>query len=180
MTALSMTSIAIGLAALGGGAVAAARPDPMRAWMQAFPRSLWPGRILAAVDLTWAALELNQMHLGMFGAVKVHLVWLTPLAIWLCITYLDELLSPRALGGFLLLLAGSVLDIARWHPSQARLIITVLAYLWIVFGMLLLLAPWWFRRIALVATRTDSMLRAGGVVKALAGIGLILLGLLVY
>ncbi len=180
MTALSITAVAIGLAALGGGLAAARNPGSMRAWMQSFPRSVWPGRILAAIDLTWAALELNQMHLGSLDVLKTHLFWLTPLAIWLCITYLDELLSPRALGGFLLLLAGTVLDIARWHPSQARLVVTVLAYLWIVFGMLLLLAPWWFRRITLVAAQTDAGLRAGGVLKALAGIGLILLGLLVY
>jgi hypothetical protein len=101
-------------------------------------------------------------------------------AIFLCIKYLDELLSPRALGGFLLLAAGPVLDAARWNPSGWRLIVTVIAYLWIGFGLLLLLSPWWFRRIVLLATKNRSALRVGGAVKLFAGIGLLLLALLVY
>ena len=137
--------------------------------------------MLASIDLVWAAYELSLMHLGMFDAFKVHLYWLTPVAIVLCVIYLDELLSPRALGGFLLLIAGSVLDIARWHSSDWRLVVTVIAYLWIVLGLVFLLSPWWFRRLTpwLVGQR-DKTVRITGTIKAVAGLGLIALALLVY
>jgi len=181
MFELSMVALWIGLLALTGGGISLLAPARIRAGVAAFPRSVWPGRILAAIDLVWAAYELSLMHLGMFDAWKVHLYWLTPVAIVLCIVYLDELLSPRALGGFLLLLAGPVLDIARWHPSPWRLVVTVIAYLWILLGLTFLLSPWWFRRIAVFVTgRGDGAVRITGAIKLLLGLGLIALGLLVY
>ncbi|MFA6173217.1 MAG: DUF2065 family protein [Kiritimatiellales bacterium] len=181
MSELSIASLLIGLLALTGGTISLLAPAKIRAGVAAFPRSVWPGRILAAIDLVWAAYELSLMHLGMFDAWKVHLYWLTPVAIVLCAVYLDELLSPRALGGLLLLAAGPVLDAARWHPSQWRLVITVIAYLWILLGLVFLLSPWWFRRIAGKLTSSgDNAVRITGAVKAAAGLGLIALALLVY
>ncbi len=178
---LSIVALLIGLLALTGGVISLLAPARIRAGVAAFPRSVWPGRILAAVDLVWAAYELSLMHLGMFDAWKVHLYWLTPIAIVLCVKYLDELLSPRALGGLLLLAAGPVLDIARWHPSQWRLVVTVLAYLWILLGLTFLLSPWWFRRIAVFVTgRGDGAARITGLIKALLGLGLIALAIFVY
>lgn len=181
MSGLSVVAFLIGLLALTGGGISLLAPARIRAGVAAFPRSVWPGRILAAIDLVWAAYELSLMHLGMFDAWKVHLYWLTPVAIFLCIKYLDELLSPRALGGFLLLLAGPVLDIARWHPSQWRLVVTVFAYVWILLGLTFLLSPWWFRRIAVPLTGAgDTAVRITGALKALFGLGLIALALFVY
>ncbi len=181
MSELSVVAFLIGLLALTGGGLSLLAPARVRAGVAAFPRSVWPGRILAAIDLVWAAYELSQMHLGMFDAWKVHLVWLTPVAIVLCAIYLDDLLSPRALGGLLLLVAGLVLDIARWHPSDARLVVTVMAYSWILLGLTFLLSPWWFRRSSrwLVGS-SDRVVRITGTVKALFGLGLIALALLVY
>lgn len=181
MSDLSIVALILGLLAAAGGGISLAKPARVRAELAAFPRSIWPGRILAAIDLVWAAYELSLMHLGGFDAWKVHLYWATPIAIVLCIKYLDELLSPRALGGFLLLAAGPVLDAARWHPSDWRLVISILAYLWVFAGLVFLLSPWWFRRIALWAdTLGDSGLRAAGLIKLLIGIGLISLSIGVY
>jgi hypothetical protein len=180
MSELSIVALLIGLLALAIGGFAFAAPARVRAGMEQFPRSIWPGRILAAVDLIWAAYELTRMHLGMFDAWKIHLYWLVPVAIYLCIRYMDELLSPRALGGLLLLVAGPLLAAARWHPSDWRLVISVLAYLWIVAGLAFLMEPWWFRRIVLATAKTDGAVRGGGAVKALLGLVLIVLALFVY
>ena len=181
MLELSTVALLLGLLALTVGGISLAVPSRVRAGVAAFPRSIWPGRILAAIDLIWAAYALSLMHLGMFDAWKVHLYWLTPVAIFICIKYLDELLSPRALGGFLLLAAGPVLNIARWHPSDWRLVVTVLVYLWILLGLTFLLSPWWFRRIAIRLTGAgDNAVRITGLLKTLFGLGLIALALLVY
>lgn len=181
MSDLSITAFLIGLLALAAGGISLLAPARVRAGVAGFPRSVWPGRVLATVDLIWAAYELSRVHLGMFDAWKVHLCWLTPIAIYLCIQFMNELLSVRALGGLLLLVAGPVLNIARWHPSDWRLVITVIAYLWILLGLLFLMSPWWFRRIAVPVTgRGDGAVRLTGTVKALFGLGLIALALLVY
>lgn len=181
MSELSIVALLIGLLALTAGGLSLLIPARIRAGLAAFPRSIWPGRILAAIDLVWAAYNLTLMHLGMFDAWKVHLYWMTPVAIFLCVKYLDELLSPRALGGFLLLAAGVVLNIARWHPSEWRLVVTVIAYVWIFLGLTFLLSPWRFRRLtSWIAGSNDRAVRITGTVKALLGLGLITLALLVY
>lgn len=181
MSELSIVTWVIGLLTAAGGVMTWLFPAQTRSGWMAFPRSVWPGRLLAAGDLIWAAYEFTLMHLGLFDAWKVHLYWLTPIAIFLCITYLDDLLSPRALGGFLLLVAGPVLDIARWHPSDWRLVIAILAYLWILIGLLFLLSPWWFRRITIWLTgRGDGAVRFIGALNVLFGLGLMALAFFVY
>ncbi len=181
MSELSIVALLLGLLALTVGGLSLLIPARIRAGLAAFPRSIWPGRILAVIDLIWASYNLTLMHLGMFDAWKVHLYWLVPVAIFLCVKYLDELLSPRALGGLFLLAAGPVLNIARWHPSEWRLIVTVIAYVWILIGLTFLLSPWWFRRLApWIAGSNDRAVRITGTVKALLGLGLIALALLVY
>ncbi|QHI68947.1 hypothetical protein [Tichowtungia aerotolerans] len=179
MSSLAVIALILGVLALGGGFLAAKAPELVRRGMEKYPRSVWPGRILLAIDMGWAAYAVNLMHLGGFDAWKVHLMWLTPVLIIIGAVYLDEMLSVRALGGFLLLAAGSMLDAARWHPSLWRLVITVIAYLWIVAGLFFVLEPWWFRRVML---RFQSLpaIRTAGISKAVFGVGLILLALLVY
>lgn len=179
MSALAVIAWILGTFAIGGGLLAAKAPAKVRRGMENYPRSVWPGRILVVIDLLWAAFAINLMHLDMFDALKVHLYWLAPVCIVLSILYLDELLSVRALGGLLLLAAGPMLNAARWHPSAWRYVMAVLAYIWIGFGLLWLLEPWWFRRMAL-RVQSLSVVRAGGVFKVLIGAGLIALALLVY
>lgn len=179
MSGVAIIAWILGILAIGGGLLAAKAPATVLGGLEKYPRSVWPGRILAAADLVWAAYAISLMHLGGFDALKVHLYWLAPVCIVLAVLYLDELLSVRALGGLLLLAAGPMLNAARWHPSAWRLVISVLAYIWIGFGLLWLLEPWWFRRMAR-RCRSLTFIRTAGFVKVAIGIGFILLALLVY
>ncbi len=179
MSPVAVIAWILGTFAIGAGLLAVGVPDLVRKGMDNFPRSVWPGRVLLAVDMVWAAYAVTQIHLGMFDAWKAHLYWLAPVCILLGSLYLDELLSVRALGGLLLLAAGPMLISARFHPSAWRYVIIVLAYLWIVAGLFFLLEPWWFRRMT-GTVRSNMALRVGGAIKTLIGIGLIALALLVY
>ena len=179
MSMLAVIAWILGTFAIGGGLFALFAPAVVRNGMARFPRSIWPGRILLAVDMVWSAYAVTQMHLGDFDAWKVHLYWIAPVCIVVGCLYLDELLSVRTLGGLFLLAAGPLLNAARWHPSDWRLVITVVAYLWIIVGLLFLLSPWWFRRIV-QTIRSDGAMRFGGAIKTLIGIGLLALALLVY
>jgi len=180
MSALSITAWILGSFAVGFGVFVACAPALVRQGLCAFPRSVWPGRILLAVDMAWAAYAVTTLHLGMIDAWKVHLYWIAPVCILLGSLYLDELLSVRALGGLLLLAAGPILNAARWHPSDWRLIVIVIAYTWIIVGLLFLLSPWWFKRLTQPMLRTNRIMRCGGLFKALVGLGLIALALWVY
>jgi len=180
MSALAITALILGTFVVGVGIFSACVPAQVRRGLIDFPRSLWPGRILLAVDMVWAAYAITTLHLGMFDAGKVHLYWLAPVFIIIGCLYLDEMLSVRALGGLLLLVAGPVLNVARWNPSNWRLVVTVIAYIWILIGLAFLLEPWWFRRLTQPMLHNDRILRIGGICKALVGFGLIALAFWVY
>ena len=180
MSALAITAWIIGTLAVGAGLFAACAPALVREGVDRFPRSIWPGRTLLAVDMVWAAYAVTTLHLGPFDAWKVHLYWLAPVCVVLGSVYLDELLSVRALGGLLLLAVGPILGAARWDPSGWRLVITCIAYAWILAGLVFLLEPWWFHRVFTPLVQRDWAVRLGGLFKALLGFGLIALAFWVY
>jgi len=180
MSPLAVVSWILGTLAVGVGLFSACSPAWVRQGLRDFPRSVWPGRILLAVDVVWAAYAVTTLHLGGFDALKIHLYWLAPVCIVLGCVYLDELLSVRALGGLLLLAACPILNAARWNPSDWRLIVTVMVYLWILVGLIFVLEPWWFRRLTTPMLKSDLLIRIGGLFKAAVGFGLIALAFWVY
>lgn len=113
--------------------------------LYAFPRHRASAILLTLVNVVWVAVLLYHTPLGRFEVLKPLLFVLAPVTFWAVTKYMDELLAPRMLGGLLLLAAVPVLDAARWHESGWRLVLTVLAYLWIVWSIFLVLSPYRFR-----------------------------------
>ncbi|MBN1556959.1 MAG: hypothetical protein JW951_02295 [Lentisphaerae bacterium] len=177
---LAATTILLGAVLCALYLPLAAAPARARAWLVRFPRSRWPGRILTAADLIWAAWLLQQMPLGRFDRYKPLLYLLTPLTYGLIIALMDELLSPRALGGLLVLVPAALLRLARWHPSPWRLVVVVLAYAMAVKGILLILAPYRFRLWSERLLSTDRACRAWGGLGLAVGLLLLVLGAAVY
>jgi hypothetical protein len=180
MSELAAWTAGIGAIKLAGGLCAVWRPDLFIRGVRAFPRSLWPGRVLAAAALVWAAVMLNAMPMGSLEPYKKLLWILCPVTIGLVWVYMDELLAPRALAGLLMLVAAPLLDAARWHPSPWRLIMTVIAYLSAIEGAAIMLSPWLFRRISEPACRTPGRARAAGVAACAVGVAFLFLAWLVY
>lgn len=163
------------------GVAAVANPSGLRGALGRFPRNVAAGRILAGAALVWVAILVWHFPLGGFDAYKPALWALAPAAYYLTITFADELLAPRALGGLLLLLAGPVLAVARFHPSAWRLAVVLLAYAWIVAGMALVLSPWLFRKIMVERINaTDRRCRRAGIARLAAGLGLAFLAWRVF
>lgn len=180
MSELAVWALVFGVLKLAGSVFAALKPGAFIGVAKAFPRSVWPGRLLTAVDMVWAAILLNEMPMGRFDSWKVSLYVLCPLAIVLISVYLDELLTPRALGGLYLLLAAPILDAARWHPSSLSVIMTVIAYIMVVLGITFVLAPYMLNRIISIWTRTEKLCRRFALGGVAAGVLLTALGILAY
>lgn len=161
----------IGLGALGvlAGAGVWLFPAALRPVLEAFPRSKWPGWILAAICVFWIAWVANHAALGRFGELKPLIPYLAVALFAGMVWLLDELLAPRALGGLLLLVANPVLNGVRWADSAWRLVPVLLAYAWVVAGCVFLLHPWMFRKLARFFAASDGRLRMVGGVKLLAG-----------
>ncbi|HMP74332.1 MAG TPA: hypothetical protein PKE55_13815 [Kiritimatiellia bacterium] len=145
------------------------RPRSAQAGLAAFPRHRIAGVVLATFALLWAAWLLNTMQLGFLDAYKPTLFFLTPIAIYLVITYLDDLLGPRALGGLMMMLPTALLDASRWHDSSLRYLPIVIAYLFVIFGIWLTLCPFRFRIWARPLVDSEAITRlTGAILTALA------------
>lgn len=156
-------------------------PAMVQRLLLAFPRSRVPAYLLAALDLAWFGWLLYHEPLwAFFDYVRPWLWLLIPIIIVLVCLFMDELLAPRALGGLLLLVAGPILDAARFHPSAWRYLPIVLAYVWIIAGILFVLAPYRVRRFFEFITRTPLRSRVGGGARLALGLLLLWLAWKVY
>ena len=177
---LQWIAIILGTLALACGLLGVLRPEVADRAMQRFPRSTAPAWILTALCCWLGAKEALRMNMGFLDAYKGFIYIIAPAVFVASLVYLKELLAPRALGGFLLLVAVPILRVARWHESPWRLVVVTLVYLWIIYGLTLLLSPWWFRKTFAPFAGNKPRIQAAGAAKAAVGAGLLLLGIFVY
>ena len=182
MNSISLSQLAL---LLGGLGVAASvwqllAPAQVRRMLDALPRHVPTAWALTALDLLWVAWLLKNTPLGSFDYLKPSLYIVAPLCFFLLIQYMDELLAVRALGGFLLLLANPVLKITQWHPSEWRLVVTAMAYGWVLIGMVLVMSPHRFRRTVNILVPDDARGRLSALAKLAVSALLIGLAFLVY
>jgi len=177
---LSTAALVLGVALFALHVPLAAAPPAARRLLARLPRNRWAAWALTAVDLAWAAWLLNQTPLGRFEGAKEYLPVLAPAAFFAVVFLMDELLAARALGGLLILVPAPLLDAARWHGSPLRLVVTVVAYVMAVQGILLVLSPYKLRKGVERWAGSDRRCRVLGLAGAALGGVLVLLGLTVY
>jgi hypothetical protein len=148
--------------------------------LQVFPRNIWVGGILTAVAVVWAAFEINDMPLGGVDAYKTWLWVLGPVVYGLVMVFMNELLAPRALGGLLMLSAGPLLEAQRLCDSAWTVVPAVMAYVWVVVGMILMLSPYRFRQAAQRCCGTTAACRWTGVSGLALGAFFVWLGRLAF
>ena len=180
MMSLAGICITEGVTGLALGLIFLAVPGRARALLKAFPRNIRVGAVLAALALAWSAVEVNKMPLGFVDAFKVWLWILGPLVYFLIMVFMNELLAPRALGGLLMLSASPVLELQRVNESGWTVVLAVLAYIWVVAGMILVLSPYRFRQAAEKFCGSDAACRWNGVSWLALGGLMLVLGMRVF
>lgn len=180
MTNLARVAIVLGSVIAMIHAPCVVAPNSTRKWIRLFPRSKRSAWLLVAGDLVWVGWLVFNTPLGRFEDLKPLLYVLVPATLFLVINLMDELLAARALGGLLLLVPWPMLTAARWHESDLRFVVTVLAYLFAVAGIILVLSPYWFRKTMAFWIRNDSLCRIWGIFGLGVGIFIIFLGIAVY
>jgi hypothetical protein len=119
--------------------------DRLLAWLKSAPRHKSLGIVLLAIDLAWSLILMSSMDLGEFWKIRKIGLILLPILFGLMILYVDEFLAARALGILLLLLACPFLDAAFLEMPMTRLLLPVIAYIWIIFGMFWVGMPYLLR-----------------------------------
>jgi len=176
---LSVLSIVLGAVFLAIGGLGLFQPETLCAWGNRFPRSAWPGRLLTAVALPWAAyFQLITPPVAGHDLFTKLVMWAVPVAFVLILIYLKELLSVRALGGILLLAAAPLFKEARLHDSSFSVLVTLVTYALVVIGIIWVLSPFRFRQWFVRLTETPPRLRTTSV--SFASLGLLLLGMSLF
>ena len=134
-----------GLSALLGVAALAA-PLALGRGVQALPRSVWAGRLLALAVYAWIAVYLWMTPVDWFDFLRPYLWYMAVAFSLITIFLVDELLAIRALGGLLLMAPYFILDAARWTGTPVRFVPVALSYICVLKGAVLIAAPWWFRK----------------------------------
>lgn len=118
---------------------------PARISLPRLPRSRTAGVVLLTIDLAWCFWLLATMEMGEFSSFRRPLLIILPIGYFLVLMFADEFLSVRALGILLLLAAEPLLDAAFLRPEMSRLLVTVLAYLMVVAGLVWVMMPYLLR-----------------------------------
>ena len=121
------------------------KPGLIQGWAKKFPRSRAAGIILLTVDLAWSLWLLATMEMGEFSSFRRPLLVLLPIGYFLTLRFVDEFLAVRALGILCLFAAEPLLDAAFLRNETSRLIVTVLAYLFVVGGLFWVTMPYLLR-----------------------------------
>jgi len=153
------------------------------------PRNVMLGRVLMLIDACWSIWLLNKMEIGFFDGtglggflgIFVKHWWLGGLLVYLfVIFYVDHYLGARSIGLFLILAARPILWICFLRNEPSRLVLVVIAYLCILWGMCIVSAPHWLRDAIAYFEKTPQRWSCAARAKIVLGFVLIGLGLLAY
>ena len=180
MTRLAITSTIVGAAIIAGRLPGIVVPDKFSAHARKFSRSVLWGRILMGVCALWAGVIMYNAATDDWAWARPLIVIGVPVAYWLVIQFADQFLALRALAALVLLIAKVVLDAADLSDLPLRLIVTVLAYLWVCVAIWMASAPHQVRDVIGYETANTFRCRVSCFLGALVGVLLVVLGLCVY
>jgi hypothetical protein len=157
---LHTVGLIVGLLLLGTHVIALVLPEQTKGWLAKLPRSKPLGIGLLGVASLWTLWLVSNMDLGEFSQFRTWLQFGVPIAFVLMMAFVDEFLAVRALGMLALLAAEPVLSAAFLRPESARLLLVILAYLWLTLGLFWVGMPYLLRDQIAWITKTGHRFRA--------------------
>jgi hypothetical protein len=177
---LSTLAVALGLIFSVPQVYGLLKPSAFAAALRKFPRSQLWGFALMGLGTIWFLWNLNNESISDFAAYKsVMLVGFGAVGLLTCV-FVRDFLAVRGLAVVLLLLAKLMIDTARWHDSEWRLVISTWAYIWILAGMWFIVSPWRLRDLIQWSTANESRVRLTSAVRLALGVLVVILGLTVF
>ena len=177
---LKITAIIIGLLIALGHLPLALAPKKFGPLMRTLPRNYPLGVVLMLSATLWFTTLTGMMDLGEISGVRVQLMGLWTVAGVLVVIFVPGFLAARGLGCLLLLGAAVVLDAAFLVTTPWGYVIELLAYGWVIAGMVLVYSPHLWRDLINYMTQTPERLRSASWPGVIFGVVLIALGIFVY
>jgi uncharacterized protein YjeT (DUF2065 family) len=177
---LKITAIIIGILALAGHLPAALMPEKFGPILKSLPRNYPLGVVLMLSATLWFTTLTGVMDLGEISGVRMQLMAVWAIAGILTVIFVPGFLAARGLGCLLLLAAALVLDAAFLATTPWAYVIKLLAYYWVIAGMVLVYSPHLWRDAINYVTQSPTRLRMFSWPGAVFGVVLIALGIFVY
>ena len=170
---LQTTGLAAGLLLIVTHIIALVRPNQTVAWAIAFPRSRGAATALVVVAAVWSFLLVQSIDLGEFSPLRNIMLLAIVAGTILSWIYVPEFLAVRALGMLLLLAAEPLLESAVLRHETSRLLLVVLAYVWVIAGLFSVGMPYLLRDAIQWVTADRNRLKLGAIGGAVYGIALV-------
>ncbi|HUB67125.1 MAG TPA: hypothetical protein VL981_06545 [Candidatus Methylacidiphilales bacterium] len=177
---LKFVTIIVGLLMTFGHLPSALAPVRAAAVMKTLPRNYPLGVVLMLAATLWFTALTGLMDLGELSGMRTGLMTVWAVAGVLTVIFVPGFLAARGFGCLLLLAAAVILDSAFLVPTPARFVMTILAYIWVIKGMILVYSPHLWRNFIDFATHTPERLRLLSWPGVAFGLLLIGLALFVY
>jgi len=142
---LHLVGLTIGSIVLLAHLFALLRTADSQKWLLRLPRSKTAGIVHLAIDAVWCFWLISTMDLEEFIWLKPYVQFAIPVLFFLTVIFVDELLAARALGIFAMLIAEPMISSAFLRPELSRLLLVLLAYVWLTFGMFWVGKPYLLR-----------------------------------
>jgi hypothetical protein len=179
---LSLLAILLGVGFGLPQIYAFANPQKFAASVRSFPRSLPVGIGLMLLGTAWFLFNVNREPVADFAAFKPFMmIFFAAIGILSCI-YVQDFLAVRGLAVVFLLLAKAMLDIGRPYLGESHwvLVIQVWAYLLILAGIWLTVAPWRLRDFLNWMTATQERIKIGSAIRLGFALFIVVLGLTAF
>ena len=177
---LSSLAIALGLIYVLPNIYGVLKPGRFGEAARKFPRYTPAGYPLMLLATVWFVYNVYREPIADFAVMKPYLCgFFAAVGVGACI-FVKDFLPVRGLAVLLLLAAKLMVDTARWADTSWRLVITTLAYVWIIAGMWLTVSPWRLRDMANWITANEQRIRLFTGARVAFGIFVLLLGLTVF
>lgn len=185
MTALATASLIIGAVISAANVPGLVAPEKFAAWLRSFPRNKQIGAVLMILNTLWAGWIVFTGNYSDFWIFPEHVIrtsvfFLAPMFCFAVIRYADQYLAARGLGILLILAARPLLAAAFVEDSPSRYVITILAYVWVIMGIVFVAAPHRCRDAISWNIRTIARLRLLSWIRLAFGLALIFLAVAVY
>lgn len=170
---LQITGLVAGLLLIVGHGFALLQPQATTSMAVAFPRSRAAATVLLAIASIWSFLLVQSIDLGEFSPLRTVMLVAIVAGAVLSWIYVPEFLAVRSLGMLLLLAAEPLLESAVLRSEPSRLLLVVLAYVWVISGLFLVGMPYLLRDAISWAVKTPLRLKLGAMFGTLYGIALV-------
>ena len=177
---LQAIAIILGLLSTAGGLTGIFRPDLIKRFAELFPRSTVPAWVFTAICCVLGAKEALAMNMGFVNVIKPYIPVIAIAVFAASVIYMKELLAPRALGGFLCLIAVPICRTAAMSDAPFFQVVTAVMYLAVIYGIIILMSPWYFRKFYKPFLEKEHLFKVTAISKTAVGILILVLGLFVY